>query len=861
VRALCRAGVPKDAWALAGLPVGGYAHLRAQDNWSVLWAATVLRRAVQRLAQRLRGAGSGAVVDMVRARRVVRAALSMGMLLVGDTDSTAAIVSATGRRHAPPLSIPAGAELIVTSACTFTPRTLASLTAVEVSARSLAVRHAFPFLRAAGALMTASREAPYGMPLHVLSGSSRSSVAAGGRSPARRPSMAGTGAVGIAGGGMGGGAVSGGSSATRMLASSSGGRGAGLTGGTSSAPGGLAMALPIGVPLSMFATAAGATAPPLVTARSQRDGYDSSRAPMGGGGSGSGPLPSLAEEDGDAWTGAAATARSRRLSPIRRPSAMPPSSSGATIPGVASAAAVSPRAGQQRLRTAGGGGGGFGSGGDAVPYGTPAPATARVGSTPAGPLHLGPLSAPMPLHPLFRQGALPPLREGDIASSPAGEVEVEARRRASIPTAIMTARSARPESPEAAAAAAAAAAMGETLARSRPGTVGSTSSGEGGGKRGDSREGGGRSAGGRRPSLAYAAKTTQVAVSAIPALDLRSRRHSQVEAEAAAAAAAAAAAGGGAVAAGSSGSGGGTSHRPSSAAMRTARGSGVAGMGRRRSIGGASAMSDLPGPVPGVKLQSVKEVEGVAAYTLWSPTRLVKLLLALPTEDATKGMYLRSTPMNVTFPDAADGVPGLTQGQPQWVSLRRAREVVRLLLLSHEQEEAMEALRSMAEWGVPAQYAGAVDKWPKHIVKLLDVTGRVDRDSLAALLVTIRERSRLEFAEELATDFASFDPLKLGMMQTADFCAAVRTLFPHLFSQPQLEALYDRGRVLESRLQAAAGVAGDDDETAAAAGGGGVRGGVSDWFTDGDAGSLPIRHWGASMWVDHMLELSDNLLR
>jgi hypothetical protein len=43
VMALCRYGVPRRAWAIAGLPVGGRAKLKTSYNWRIMEMAGMLR--------------------------------------------------------------------------------------------------------------------------------------------------------------------------------------------------------------------------------------------------------------------------------------------------------------------------------------------------------------------------------------------------------------------------------------------------------------------------------------------------------------------------------------------------------------------------------------------------------------------------------------------------------------------------------------------------------------------------------------------------------------------------------------------------------------------------------------------------
>jgi hypothetical protein len=117
------------------------------------------------------------------------------------------------------------------------------------------------------------------------------------------------------------------------------------------------------------------------------------------------------------------------------------------------------------------------------------------------------------------------------------------------------------------------------------------------------------------------------------------------------------------------------------------------------------------------------------------------------------------------------------------------------------------------------------------ITLLLERTYRVDRDALAALLLSIRERSRLELAEELASDFKTFDVSRSGTMRLAEFQIAVQTLFPYTFTESQIQALYFRGLFLENRFR-----------------------------QQSNEGQL-LTTWNQEMFVDSFMLLSENLQR
>jgi hypothetical protein len=59
--------------------------------------------------------------------------------------------------------------------------------------------------------------------------------------------------------------------------------------------------------------------------------------------------------------------------------------------------------------------------------------------------------------------------------------------------------------------------------------------------------------------------------------------------------------------------------------------------------------------------------------------------------------------MAVTFPDSADMVPGSLQGYPPWVSVLRAQDVARLLLLPKDVPTAFKAINEVAVKGLPQE--------------------------------------------------------------------------------------------------------------------------------------------------------------
>ena len=57
----------------------------------------------------------------------------------------------------------------------------------------------------------------------------------------------------------------------------------------------------------------------------------------------------------------------------------------------------------------------------------------------------------------------------------------------------------------------------------------------------------------------------------------------------------------------------------------------------------------------------------------------------------------------MTFPDSPDMVPGSLQGYPPWVSVTRAQDVARLLLLPKDVPTAFKAINEAAVKGLPQE--------------------------------------------------------------------------------------------------------------------------------------------------------------
>lgn len=54
---MCRTGVPRDAWGLVDLPIGGRARHQAVTMWLYLRATMIFRRCIRRKLARIRGGG------------------------------------------------------------------------------------------------------------------------------------------------------------------------------------------------------------------------------------------------------------------------------------------------------------------------------------------------------------------------------------------------------------------------------------------------------------------------------------------------------------------------------------------------------------------------------------------------------------------------------------------------------------------------------------------------------------------------------------------------------------------------------------------------------------------------------------
>jgi hypothetical protein len=820
-RALCRTGVPREAWRLVGQPVGGRGRGRVNELWAAAYAGVVLRRMVQRKLQARRRRGGGALVDLVRARRAVRAAVACGVLAEAPDSVAAAAGGGSGGHHllhmagyggagggmAPGRSVVNADALVATTPLLLTPRTRASVRAALLAGRSAGAHGsaAFPFVRAAARL--AAADASTGgvtvPPVPLIALPQPPAAAA--------PSTAGTSSRGGGGGGRPGpggplpplalpnGAHSHGHAFLPAISGSSAWR-SGVTVPAASltmapVPHQLQVPPAAGVTTSIGAGIHTARGSSTAGGGSDSEGHyvggaaggewgrerrrrpsvsstDSHHGGGGGGGGGGGQAPPWQPQPQQ---------QQRRRPSVTSPEFLPAAAStpalGATVADAGPWRLASPTANS----TAGGGRPGTAGGGGSGP-----PPGWNPGRRPS-------LSRRIPLSTVIQAMSSAP-SGGHAADGPPSGFRLES------PT----------------------------------GSVGSSRGGGGATsarRRESSREPG--AGAGTAPSSRGSSRRERGRSGS-----LGSQRGEDEAAAAAATAAAAAAAGDtGAAAAAAI-----ASHRAARAEVGMARLPGVLAAGGRllpgtgkssrrllspKNSAAGTAAAATAAPVP--RSAAWRTPDG-PVFSLWTPSRLARLLLMTPGEPDSAGAYLRSTATNVSFPDSGDGVPGQAHGHTSWVSLRRARELIRLLLLPDQADDAARAVDAMAVTGEPPTWAAAAAKWPRHLRRVLGSTARVDRDAFVALLVLLRHGARKELVAGLKEDFAAaaaapdalalaLGPASAAYLQRAaappgprrltrpQFAAAASCVFPGLLSQPQLDALFDQGVALAAAAAAAAAAA------------------------------------------------------
>jgi len=179
-----------------------------------------------------------------------------------------------------------------------------------------------------------------------------------------------------------------------------------------------------------------------------------------------------------------------------------------------------------------------------------------------------------------------------------------------------------------------------------------------------------------------------------------------------------------------------------------------------------------------------KDAEGTVT-SLWSSARLGRLVRLVDSKHSQKTLVQKVTGSTVVFPELEDG-------SQNWVWVRRAREIVRLLLLHHEQEEVLGRIQAASTTGWEAAWDNT--RLPGHVRNTLSAAPRVDRDALACWIVAARVRGRSEFRKALAADFATFDRDRSGGLGFSELSAAVVTLFgAGMFSLQQLRAMFASG--------------------------------------------------------------------
>lgn len=256
---------------------------------------------------------------------------------------------------------------------------------------------------------------------------------------------------------------------------------------------------------------------------------------------------------------------------------------------------------------------------------------------------------------------------------------------------------------------------------------------------------------------------------------------------------------------------------------------------RRPSMQGArpdqlSRYSDLSGaiqaitggdPVQGSSgiARARKDAEGTVA-SLWSAARLGRLVRVSGLSVDQKVLVRKATGSTVVFPEMEDG-------SLNWVWVRRAREIVRLTLLQHEQDEVLDKINKEAVTGWESAWDNL--RLPGHVKKTLRLALRVDREQLVAWILQARIKGRAQFRSALAHDFRTFDRDSSGGLGYKELSEAVVTLFgAGRFSGAQLRAMFDAG----VEAQGEGGKGGEE---------GGEEDGVPDpWDEDEEARGTPF---------------------
>lgn len=398
---------------------------------------------------------------------------------------------------------------------------------------------------------------------------------------------------------------------------------------------------------------------------------------------------------------------------------------------------------------------------------------------------------------------------------------------------------------------------------------------------------------------------------------------------------------------------------------------------------GALAPTSVPSPAPSHALSQVP----FAGYTRWNSVRLTKLLLMAPPPAACRGLYLRSMEGEVSFPDPSVGDPaninvnaiiaafasGSTAVGPSyqfaggesarssasssaaasgggcsgttvcWLSLARARAIVALLIpREEERRQLLRQLEGMAVGGsvggaeaggdnaggaagaegggggsgyasaassacagsasggagsaasaagglggqgrAPGRLGGSGrQQLPPHLQSLYARTARVDREAFLAALLASRERARLRVLASLERDAEALIPpsthgrgsvglgshagLGLGAASHGSDGAsepivtyALRAVFPSIFTDAQLAAIFHRGCELEQRVQDARAAAAEAAAEATHRDGTGADSEFDSDPAQRHATAGHLETWSRAMFVDYCSAIAENLM-
>lgn len=175
-----------------------------------------------------------------------------------------------------------------------------------------------------------------------------------------------------------------------------------------------------------------------------------------------------------------------------------------------------------------------------------------------------------------------------------------------------------------------------------------------------------------------------------------------------------------------------------------------------------------------------KDAEG-CCWSLWTMERLGQLMMCTP--EAVTSMDVRQcTPLNMVFPEGS-------QGRESWVSLRKARDIIRLVALAHDQDELLYLVQRHAVVGFEPEWRK--HRLPDNVLQLLSTCPRIDRDVLGQILTESRFNARVRFIQDLEWDFWNvFDRQHCGLLRLPEVADALHTYFPGFFPPPLVEVLF-----------------------------------------------------------------------